>query len=253
MKLLICICYHHSSDETLKNLFFNLRNIKSTYKCQYKIVIHVNTNLAKELILSNFSEAEIHVCSTLLHPFDLTWQHRQYIKDHINDYDVFMYIEDDMLIKYEQLTNYLKNLEVVWPNYVPTFFRYELNKQGERYAVDVTRVVATSQDIISFNNKKFCKTDTIYCACWVLPGSLLKELLSVCSNCFTQIRPGLVREHAASFVNWHLKKPCLIELEKDKFEISDLCTIHHLSNKYVNWTEQKLFGKTKLTDVLYKG
>lgn len=251
MNLLICVCYHHSSDETLKNLFLNLTNIKNTYECQYKIVIHVNSKLAEDLILSSFPEVEIHVCSALSHPFDLTWQHRQYIKDHINDYDTFMYIEDDMLIKYEQLTNYLKNLEKVWPNYVPTFVRYEINKENEKYVVDVANIVGNNSNLIEIDDKKYCKIDKLYCACWVLPASLLKDLIT---ESFTQKALGhLVREHAASFVNWYLNKPCLIELEKDQFQISELCAVHHLSNKYVNWTEQPHFGKTKLTKILSKG
>ena len=251
MNLLICVCYHHSSDDTLKNLFLNLTNIQNTYKCEYKIVIHVNSKLAQEHILNSFSEVEIHVCDALSHPFDLTWQHRQYIKDHINNYDVFMYIEDDMLIKYEQLTNYLKNLEIVWPKYVPTFFRYELNKEGEQYAVDVHHMTVNDCCIIELNDKRYHKVSKIYCACWVLPASLLKNLIT---DNFTQIIPGgLVREHAASFVNWYLKKPCLIELKKDELQISELCTIHHLSNRYVNWTEQPHFGKVKIANILRKG
>ena len=248
MKLLICICYHHDSEKTLENLFQNLKNIQSTYKCNYKIVIHVNNEIAKQFILKNFSDVEVNVCYNLLHPFLLTWQHRQYMKDCINDYDVFMYIEDDVLIKYEQLINYIKNIESVWPKYVPTFFRYEV-KEEEKYAVDVTHLYPHPGNIISLN-KKYYVVDKFYCGCWVLPAWLLKEVIT---EQFTQITNGGInnfeREHAASFVNWHLNKQCLIELDDEGLNISELSLIHHMSNKYVNCLELVTFGKTKVAQI----
>ena len=249
MKLLICITYHHASEQHLKNLFFNLQNIKDTYKCQYKVVIHVNSEQAKQLILMNFSDTEVHVADSLSHPFALTWQHRQYMKDHIDDYDVFMYIEDDMLIKYEQLTNYLENLESVWSKYLPTFIRYEVNDEGERYSLDQKYI---NLNIITIGNKRFCKIKHLYCACWVLTAKLLKENITdeFTNTPTTQYH---IREKAASFTNYSLKEtlnlPCLLELEDDQLQLSELCTIHHISNKYIKFPIKKRFSVTKLIDI----
>jgi len=252
MKLLICITYHHTSDQHLKNLFFNLQNIKDTYKCSYKVVIHVNSEEAKQLILNDFPDTEVHVAGPMFHPWALTWGHRQYIKDHINVYDVFMYIEDDMLIKYEQLTNYLENLESVWPNYIPTFIRYEVNDEGERYALDIQGIRFDERNILSVNDKRYYRLHGIYCACWILPAKILKEhITDVFTNTPTTYEQ--IRTTAASYTNGPLRKALnislLLELEKDQLQLSELCTIHHLSNRYIKFPIKKYFSITKLTDI----
>lgn len=252
MKLLICITYHHTSDQHLKNLFFNLQNIKDTYICQYKVVIHVNSEQAKQLILTDFPDTEVHVAGPMFHPWALTWGHRQYMKDHINDYDVFMYIEDDMLIKYEQLTNYLETLELVWPKYLPSFIRYELNDEGERYALDIKKIDFNERNILSINGKKYYKLYELYCACWVLTAKLLKEnITDEFTN--TPTTHHQIRTRAASYTNATLKNALgmttILELEEDKLQLSELCTVHHLSNRYIKFPVKKHFSVTKLTDI----
>lgn len=250
MKLLICICYHHVSDDGLNILFKNILNIKTFYDCDYKIVIHTNTEISKSLINDSFPEIETIVCHKLENPFHLTWQHRQYIKNHINEYDVHMYIEDDMIIRYDQLTNYLKNLEYLWPHYVPSFLRYEENNHGEKYGVDTRRINVEKSMIVKLNST-YLNVNKIYCACWILPTCILKDLIN---SDFTDIQNGYdTREIAASFVNWYLGKSCLLQLEENTLQISDLCLIHHASNKYVNLPpDQTKHGKFKISEILYK-
>ena len=247
MKLLICICYHHCNDQGLNILFKNIYNIKNNYSCEYKIIIHTNSDYSKELINNSHSDIEVIVCSKLDHPFYLTWQHRTYIKNNFSLYDVCMYLEDDMILNYSNLLNYLKNLEHVWPNYVPTFLRYEENNILEKYAVDTHRISLKKCKVLNLN-EMYLNVGKIYSACWVLPSKFLKGLID---KNFTIIRGGqVIRETAASFVNWQLGKQCILQLDKDIRKISDKSLIHHASNKYINLI-QPHFSKFKVSDLIY--
>jgi len=253
VKLLVCICYHHYEDsKTLPLLFLNLQTIKE-YKCDYKIVVHTNSNIAKELIYNSYPQVETIVVTKLEHPYHLTWKHREYIKEHLDDFDVYMYTEDDVIIKYSQLVNYLETLREVWPNYVPSFVRYEINDQdGEIYALHPQRV--SQSNIVTINGKRYYNIQKTYCACWILPADLLKQQMHLINNKFTfdqMIGHEGCRENAASFVHWQLGKENLIELESNELQISHNCLIHHASNKYTNLAvpegEQ---GQHKLKDIL---
>lgn len=253
MKLLVCICYHHYKDaQTLPLLFLNLQTIKD-YKCDYKIVVHTNCDEAKELIYNSYPEVETIIATKLDHPYHLTWKHREYIKEHINEYNVFMYIEDDIIVKYSQIENYLESLKDVWPKYVPSFVRYEINdKDGEKYGLHPQNI--SHNNIVTINNKRYYNIIKTYCACWILPGDLLREQTYLLNNKFTfdqMIGHEGCRENAASLVNWQLGKDNLIELESNSLQISDNCLIHHISNKYTNLIvpdgEQ---GQHKIKDII---
>ena len=170
------------------------------------------------------------------------------MKDNIDHYDAFVYIEDDILIKYEQLMNHLKSLDELWPNYVPVLFRYELNKHNERYSVDsIHPIKLQTENIIQINDVTYYNIRMYYSGCWALTKTILKQLIDEGLEFVTTNREKS-REVAASLVNWELNKQCVFQLEKgaDKFQISELSLIHHASDKYVN-QPHGIFGKNIIT------
>ena len=242
-KLLICLCYHDAGHDGLQVLFRNIENINA-YAADVTLVIHTNTDVAKQLINDAYQHVVTIVANDLQHPYHLTWQHRSYIRDHMGLYDVVMYAEHDMLIMYDQICNFLHNLMHVWPQYVPGFLRYERSHDGTPYAVDVKNM----QRCIITLNETYVNAGALYQACWMLPTTLLKSL--VCDKfCMLPPRCNLTREHAASFVNWTLHKPVLLQMLGDD-QISPKSLIYHASNKYVNDDAQQHFSKTKVQHVL---
>lgn len=252
MKLLICIA-HHYTKESLPFLCKVISIIQTEYKCDYKIVIQTNSNQALDFLYRKFSNIEVIVYYNLLHPYHLTWQHRHYMKEHINEYDVFMYLEDDMIIHYEQYTNYLDNFYNLWPTYVPAFVRFELNDNlNKKYIVDLGKITYNKTELKCINNKFFYKIHRVYNGCWVCPKEQLKSKID-CADFTDSGELHLTRERAASLVTWSLNNNCLVEIKQkeDTFSFSELSLIHHSTNKYVHlkdlpfskYTNEEIFSK----------
>jgi len=247
-KLLCCICYHHGEQQDFDVLIKNLRNIKETYKFDVDVVIHTNTEAAKQLIHASFDEACIMVADDLLHPFHLAWQHRSYIQDHLGEHDVVMYLEHDVIITGAQVANNLDNIRYMWPHHCPALVRYERSGDGTMYAVEVTPATCRNRCIIHLN-AAYVNVGKIYSACWILPTCYLKQVIT---DDFCKIPPrlNLMREYAASFVNWTLKRPLLMQLTPDGKYISPRCCIYHASNKYINDHKQPDFSKHRVSNLL---
>jgi hypothetical protein len=241
--LLICIAHHYT--ENTFNLVCNLiTNIQTTYTCKHKIVVHVNTDYCKELLNNKFKDLEVIVSRQLAHPHHLTWQHRQYMKDNIHNYDAFMYVEDDMVVNYDQVCNHLDQFNRLWPNYVPAFVRYEI-KDGTntKYSTDLLdKIIINRSDLRIVDGVPFVE-HPIYNACWLCPKEVLINEINKSS-----FISGSEREMAAFFVTLTLGKPCLIQLDKDSYKFSDLILIHHSSNLYCN--HQSAFGRHEIDTIL---
>jgi len=246
-KLLCCICYHHGEPQDFDVLIKNLRNIKESYKFNVDVVIHTNTEAAKQLIHAVFDDVCINVADDLLHPFHLAWQHRRYIQDHLGEYDVVMYVEHDMMITGDQVDNYLENIQHMWPDYCPALVRYETSCNGDMVAVEAAAWSINKLKFVELN-AMYADVGLLYSACWILPTVLLQQVINN-SFCTMDAPVWGIREHAASFVNYTLKKPLLLQLMPGEMRISPLCLIHHASNKYVNLSNS-CFGKTKISELL---
>lgn len=235
--LLICIAFHYSPDRE-KYLIQVLLNLISNYKCPKTIII--DTNEGFDLNIYTGAHIVINIHPILEHPFHLTYMHRRHIKDSIDNYDVFYYLEDDILLPYENYLNYLENFKLLWPEYVPALVRIE-EKEGEQYISDIpTRQYL---NIIDFKGKQFAPIPfpINYNGFWIMPQKELKESMK---EDFVKLNDG--REFAASYVAWTLNKPTFLELEGR--QISKKCYSYHLPNNYA-LTDGLPNGKIKVEDI----
>jgi hypothetical protein len=255
LNLLVCISFHYSF-EKFPYLINVLDNFLKNYP-ESKIIIDTNSTESKEKIFEFRSDSrfEVFVHQCLKHPFHLAWMHRKHIRKNLDNYDVFMYVEDDMLVPKENYLNYLHVFDLMWPNYIPSFVRTE-EKDGILYCADsFVRTKINSYDIVEIRGRKFVTLDNPYHAFWIMPQKALKE--SVNDN-FERIYDGKgwVREIAASYglrpgsnkkTNWpsyDVQKKGLVEVDK-KMQVSTLCHSKHLTNKYINDMAFD-FGKIRL-------
>jgi hypothetical protein len=246
--LLICIA-HHYTDSTFDLVCNLIANIQATYTCKYKIVVHVNTDYCKELLDNKFKDLEVIVAYNLAHPYHLTWQHRQYMKDNIDNYDAFMYVEDDMIVNYDQVCNYLDQFNRVWPNYVPAFVRYEIkNGTKVKYSTDLLDKITVDRSNLRIIEGVPFVEYCIYNACWLCPKEILMNEINKPSFIGISDQGCGEREIAAFFVTRTLGKPCLIQLDKNSYKLSDLILIHHSSNLYCNC--ESVFGRHEIDTVL---
>jgi len=276
-KLLICISFYFKK-EKYKYLKKILDNFLQNYECFVEIIIDSNSYELLDLVKKDFKEDKIKIfihknLSQVIIPFlkteqnlkalassefSLTWKHRHHMLEKINDYDIFIYIEDDILLPFENYKNYLENFYSLWPNYIPSFIRIE-TKNEDLYNTDAfVKTKFSSKEIISLNNKRFICLDNPYHAFWIMPKKELKE--SINQN-FTKIIESMwMREAAASFglkpgtcpyACWpsnDIQKKGLVEITL-RNKVSPMCYSYHLPNNYIDDYRVK-FGKIKVEKIL---
>lgn len=234
-KLLVCIAFHYD-EKRKKYLNEILYTLLRTYS-GFGVTVFIDTNVGHKI----FSYAEpprgvnVFHNTNLQHPFHLTWMHRSHIKREIDNYDYFMYIEDDMLLPYENFKNYLENFETLWPMYVPSFIRVE-EFEGAQYVSDVTSLHKLDlREVYYKNGKGFYAFPFLqnYHAFWIMPQKQLKETMK---PDFVKVTEG--REFAAMYTGWELGKPALVEIENG--QVSPKCYSYHLPNNYIAGKEKKI-------------
>lgn len=241
--LLICIAYHHSPDR-LQYINEVLENIQENYKCSFDIIIDTNTDIVG--IPFNFEGINIITHPDLSHPFNLTQTHRQHFKDNIDNYENFMYIEDDMKVPYENYLSYLEKFKFMYPKYVPSFVRIE-TKDGEKYVSDVIKQhQITGDNIIIIGSEIFFSFPfpENYFGCYIATQQSLKDRVD---KNFTRLHDS--RERAASFFVWEQDIKGLVEVAfvGDKWRVKENCYIYHLPNNYIESTMPN--GKIKVNEI----
>lgn len=230
-KLLVCIAFHNNPDR----LAFINSVIENYKKYQINVDIIVDTNEKLDLNTNVF----VH---KLNHPHYLTWVHRIHFKENIDNYDYFMYVEDDMLVPYEGFCEYVENFNIVWElGYVPSFIRVETFDNKE-FITDVT--VEQFIEPIIIENKVFVTLTQPYHAFWIMPQKELKE-----SFTDSFVKEEVCRENAASYPMWGLNKTPIVRIEEN--QISKLCYSYHLANNYAS-NPNTPFAKIEIKNIFKK-
>jgi len=173
------ICFFFKEDR----LQYINRIIKETdtYSLTTDIYIHTNYNFSKEL-LCNYSNGSLiivfHDLSNNMrfqsNPICFPYFIRDVIKSQKDKYDIFIYLEDDILIPKEALNYWLFYKEkMIANNYNLGFFRIEIDEKGDEYGSDQ----AASPDgqineyltkTVIIDNEQFIINDVNpYCAFWI--------------------------------------------------------------------------------------
>lgn len=231
------------------------------------ITIDTNSNATlKHLsyfgVLSKNVSVDVLVHDSLIDPFQLTWMHRARFLSKVNEYDWFLYCEDDMFIPFPNFVNYQRVFHEIWPRYVPGFLRIEF-KSGEPYVLDVT-TPACPKDIITVAGQKFANFNRLYHAFWALPGTILRRVIADAGKQIPGNRPfnrhsflsrykplnkTHYRESAAALPTFQLRIPALVKVINGTISPSFLCL--HLANNYADENHRK-FSRVHLEEVLSK-
>jgi hypothetical protein len=250
--LLICIAFHYA-DSRFQYLKTVLHRFLNTYEIPLKIIVDTNSYETEVLLREQFpkecnsSRIEIKVHEELIHPFCLTWAHRFHFKRLINDYALFMYLEDDMDVPFENFKNYIQNFSILWPRCIPSFIRVERDLSGNKFCSDqlIVHRVPESQ-LLHIGSKRFICLQNDYCAFWIMPQEAL--IARMTPNFARWETEGHIRETAASFPNWELKMPALVEVDSQG-KVSEKCYTYHLPNNYV-LQEGTPLGKLSVNSLL---
>jgi len=246
-KLLICICFHYIEDrfrylDVLMDRFLN----EYTSRFNVTVIVDTNSKQGEMRLRERYPDDRVGIFrhDRLAHPFHLTWMHRYHISLHKDEYDFFMYVEDDMDIPLENFVRYLENFRIVWPRGVPVFLRVE-EKDGVRYNSDAERREPV-RHLEILKDREFV-TEMMhplpYHAFWICPGDVLRSIMPP-----DFVKCSISRETAASFLIWEMRKKGYLQWEDGN--VSRKCLAYHLPNNYACDPHTRL-GKIPLDNVFF--
>jgi hypothetical protein len=212
--------------------------IDETNKYEYVTDIFIHTNNI-DLMESAFNSYTNGCIKTIYHdlsntdPFYLTWKCRELLQQQQDEYDIFMYIEDDILVPFKAIAYWLEyNEELIEMNYNLGFVRIEIENRIEY----ITDLFGEQFDtIINLNKKEYCVNNkNPYCAFWIYNKNEFIKFVNSNYYNINNIPNYGIREKSAiglhgDGTNWY--KNTLIPIINGK--LIENCKIYHMPNNYV--------------------
>jgi hypothetical protein len=223
----------------------NIINETNNYEFTTDIYIHTNNISLNEYSINKYTNGCIKIIYhnlSNIHPYYLTWKCRDLLKQQKNEYDIFMYIEDDILVPYKAIKYWLKyNEKLIEMNYNLGFVRIEVENNID-YITDLPGVQLDT--IINLDDTTYCVNNiNPYCAFWIYNKNEFNRFVNSEHYDITNLPNydikessdlGLLRERSAFGLHgfgstWY--KNTLIPIIDNK--LIDDCKIYHMPNNYV--------------------
>lgn len=234
MKIAKHICFFYLKDRIK---YLNII-IEETNKYEYNtdIFIHTNKPDLDETFFIKYNNGLLKIIYhdlTNCDNFKLTWKCRELIKNQRYSYDIFMYLEDDILVKFSAIKYWLKySNKTLKKNYNLGFVRIE-TKDNIDYVLDIT--VKLNKKII-LDDEEYCINDiNPYCAFWIYNKDDFNKFVETPFYNFIGTSYYGTREQSAIGLhgkNFNYYKNTIIPVNNNK--LIEQCKIYHLSNNYVN-------------------
>ena len=244
MKIAKNICFYFNGDR----IKYINRIITETnkYPLQTDIFIHTNFNFDIEL-LTKYDNGNIKIVYYDLkndvnfnkYPIIFPYYMKNNIKNLHNDYDIFIYVEDDILIPREALQYWLNYKDkLIEKNYNLGFFRIEIDDKGDEYTSDNAtspyddNVNGYLHNTVEIDNELYIINDTNpYCAFWIYDKKEFNKYINSdryydCDWTRECVAFGLHRPG----INWY--KATVVPLQLKKLHRD--CRVYHMPNNYVH-------------------
>lgn len=186
-------------------------------------------------------------------PYYFNWVTRDFMKAQKDDYDAFMYLEDDILVPSKTIEYWRKyNEQLIERNYNLGFVRIEIDDEGEEFIADLYG--EQLDKIIDINNNKYCVNNkNPYCAFWIYNKKEFNKFLNsdyYDINNILHYGYGLGESVAIGLhaLNGTWYKGTVIPIVDNK--LIESCRIYHLPNNYVN--SSCLFATIKFDSAIHK-
>lgn len=233
MKITKHISYYFREDRI--QLVNNIIDETNKYEFNTDIFIHTNIKLDTSLF-NKYTNGIITIVwhdLTDTNPEYLTWKCRELMKQQKDDYDIFIYIEDDILVPFKAIKYWLKyNEKLIENNYNLGFVRIEFENNIEYitdlYGVQLDTVIKLDE-LYCVNNKN------PYCAFWIYNKNEFNKFANSNYYYIEAIPIYDIRAAAAIglhglYTNWY--KCTLIPMKDSK--LNEDCKIYHMPNNYVS-------------------
>ena len=161
----------------------------------HKILIVVNMNnentygdqLIKDVVDMSLKNVIVKIdkCVPPKHPFYLTTVHRKQMREQIEEYDWFLYTEDDNLVPFETIKQMVTSMEPIYKKsgflIGPT--RMVFDKDKNVFYSDIQKS-SRREDIVKVLDEEhfggdvyIVKPTNTYSGCWMYPKSIMKEFI----------------------------------------------------------------------------
>lgn len=215
------------------------RIIDETNKYEYTtdIFIHTNNIDLQASDFNTFTNGNIYIVWHDLSgtdPFYLTWKCRDIMKEQRFNYDIFMYIEDDILVPFKAIKYWLQyNEDLIKIKCNLGFLRIE-TKDDTEYLTDLPGKKFNT--ILKHNGTSYCLNNiNPYCAFWIYNKMEFNKFVSsklynpVNISNYYGIRPKSAIGLHGFHTYWYMFT--LIPVKNHK--LHEDCKIYHMPNNYV--------------------
>lgn len=244
------ISYYYSEDRL--QYLNKIIHETNSYCYETNIFIHTNENMKIDQLIS-YTNGSIHIIYhdlTNINPYYLTWKCRSLLYDQRNQYDIFMYIEDDILVPSKAIEYWLRyNEDLIEMNYNLGFVRIEKDNNNIEYITDLAN--QKFDKFLQIKNFYFCINDkNPYCAFWIYNKKEFNNFVNNKLYNVENINGYGIREMSAiglhgKYNNWY--KHTLIPMVDGK--LIDDCKIYHLPNNYVT-NKSSPYATIKFTEAI---
>lgn len=220
MKILVAIASHGTrNDEYLSRLIREYRSMS------YSVDIVVLSNIQKPVPAG----VELLVGLPTKDPWSLPFGHKKLFADRCEDYDLFIYSEDDTLITEKNIASFLRVSEVLAPNEIAGFLRVEKGRGGDLSYADIHAHFHWDPSSVRIRGEyTFAFFTCEHAACYVLTREQLKR--AIASGNFV-VGPHVEKYDLLCSAATDPYTQCGFEKLVCISHIDDFL-IHHLSNKY---------------------
>jgi len=222
MKILVVIVNYG-----MKNVEYAKRLIQEYRSMPFEVDIFVLSEAPKDY----GKEVTVLVGLPTKDPWSLPFNHKKLFAENVDNYDLFIYTEDDMLIRKDNILAFLRASEKIGDSFLPGFVQYELYPNGKKNHPQAH----CSYHWIPGSARKvdeymFAKYSNAHSACYILTQAQLHKAMA--SGGF------LVPPHSGRY-------DLLCSAATDPYTqcgftrvicFSHLCDfeLHHLPNRYLN-------------------
>ena len=214
----------------------NIINETNTYQYPTDIFIHTNSAELQASAFNPYTNGSINIVYhdlSDIHPFYLTHRCRDLLKRQQDDYDIFMYIEDDILVPWKTITYWLEYHEKLVARQCNLgFVRIEVENNIEY----ITDLYGEKLDtVIDVDDTKYCVNDkNPYCAFWIYNKNEFTRFVNSPFYRMDMTSKYEIREQSAiglhdKDMKWY--KNTVIPIIRDK--LCEDCKIYHMPNNYV--------------------
>lgn len=223
--LCVHITYWHSPDR----LCYLARQINALNELNCNVDIFVHTNIERIPLKSRFTT--VHHDMTTEYGHFLSWKHRPLLESQLEQFDTFIYLEDDILFTQENWLYYLKHHDLVkqHSSYIG-FVRAETDGT-EWYPTDIAPSFGPCEPLPRKQlgeHDLWVNTNNFYNGFWLLDNIEMRKFIRHSSWDLTKCE---------FFGNFIREKPAIGPIPFFKEVLLNLdhpgCVVHHMPNNYI--------------------